>query len=64
MTRGQRRLIMKEALLLSFETQKFTYALILNDEYRITQDEQEAVNLVHKDGYRVYAKCDCGYLVL
>lgn len=64
MTRGQRLLIMKEALRLSFETQKLTYALITDSEYRITQDEQEAVELVHAKGYRVYAKCDCGHLAL
>ena len=64
MTRSERRAIMKEALRISFDTQQLTYALITDAEYRITQDEQEAVELVHSKGFRVYAKCDCGYLVL
>lgn len=66
MNRHERRQILKEALSISFNTGKLTYALIrgdgfvIGDAYVITQDEQEAFRLVHAQGYRVYAKCKDG----
>ena len=69
MSRGERRAIMKEALRISFETGKLTYALIrgsgfvIGDGYTITQNEDEAFRLIHSRGYSLYAKCKDGRLL-
>ena len=64
MTRHDRRMAMKEALRKSFYDHKLTYVLITDDKIVITQDEQEAVRLHREEGYRVYAMCEDGRLVL
>lgn len=63
MTRHVRRQVMKEALRLSFDTKKLTYALIKGDDYVITQDEKEKSHLIGGQSYRLYAKCKDGRLV-
>ena len=63
MTRGQRREALKKAIHES-KNGKVTYALISANDSVITQDEDEAKTYVHTHGYRVYAKCKDGYMVL
>jgi hypothetical protein len=65
MTRSKRRAALKEALHKSFYDKGIThYVLLTDDNIIITKDEQEAIALVHEHGYRVYAKCEDGYMIL
>ena len=62
-TRGNRRAALKEAIQKS-NNGETTYVLISDNSITITQNEEEAKTCVHTHGYRVYAKCKDGYMIL
>lgn len=62
-TRGNRRDALKKAIQKS-QNGAVTYVLISNNSILTTQDEEVAKTYVHTHGYRVYAKCKDGYMVL
>ena len=62
-TRGNRRDALKKAIQKSTNGE-VTYVLISDNSILTTQDEEVAKTYVYTHGYRVYAKCKDGYMVL
>ena len=63
MTREDRKYALNRAIQQS-KADGLTFVLISNDNIIITPNKEEAIALVRNNGYRVYAKCEDGYMVL
>jgi hypothetical protein len=63
MTREYRITVLKTALRQSKDGQLYV-VLLDKDTAMIVQGEKQAANLVQLFGYRVYAKCKDGYMIL
>lgn len=62
-TRTERQNALNRAIRQS-KADGLTFVLIREDHIVVTPNADEAKAYVHTRGYRVYAKCDGGYMVL